>query len=162
MTDFNESYLGQLRKSVGSRLLLVPGALIVIENPDGDILLQKRSDFGLWGLPGGNAELGEDITTSIIREVLEETGLTITDPVPFGFGSDPKRVAVTFPNGDACQFFVLAFTTRIFSGALQMLDGESLALDWVAPSSLPNMLPNMAASVDAYLKFRETGEFQMF
>lgn len=162
MTDFNDSYLGQLRQTLGSRLLLVPGARIVIENAAGEILLQQRSDFGLWGLPGGNAEPGEDITTSIIREVFEETGLTISDPVPFGFGSDPKRESVTFPNGDACQFFVLAFTTRTFSGALQMLDGESLALDWVAPSDLSDMLPNMAATVDAYLRFCETGEFQMF
>lgn len=58
-------------------MLLVPGARIVIEDPVGQILLQKRSDFGLWGLPGGNAEPGEDTTTSIAREVLEETGLTI-------------------------------------------------------------------------------------
>ena len=53
MPDFGNSYVGQLRKLVGSRLLLVPGARIVIENSSREILLQKRSDFGLWGLPGG-------------------------------------------------------------------------------------------------------------
>lgn len=162
MTDFLDSYLGQLRQRVGSQLLLVPGARIVIENARGEILLQKRSDFGRWGLPGGNAEPGEDIMTSAIREVFEETGLTISDPQPFGFGSNPRLEAITFPNGDACQFFVLNFFSRRFSGELAMLDGESESLDWVAPSDLPDMLPNMAASVRAYERFCLSGEFQMF
>ena len=47
MPDFDNSYVGQLRKLVGSRLLLVRGARIVIENTSREILLQKRSDFGL-------------------------------------------------------------------------------------------------------------------
>ena len=59
MTDFADSYVGQLRRVVGDRLLLVPGARIVIENAAGEILLQRRADFDLWGLPGGNAEEDE-------------------------------------------------------------------------------------------------------
>lgn len=58
MDDFVASYMGQLRQLVGPRLLLVPGARIIIEDAEGNILLQKRSDFGVWGLPGGNAEPG--------------------------------------------------------------------------------------------------------
>ena len=67
MPDFASSYVGQLRKLVGTRLLLVPGARIVVERPSGEILLQKRTDFDLWGLPGGNAEEGEGLETAIIR-----------------------------------------------------------------------------------------------
>lgn len=82
--------------------------------------------------------------------------------VPFGFGSTPALETVEFPNGDLCQFFVLNFTTRSYVGELQMLDGESLSLDWFALSDLPEMLPNMAASVRAFERFREGGQFQMF
>lgn len=162
MADFEDSYVGQLRQRIGSQLLLLPGARVVIEDRDGKILLQQRSDFGVWGLPGGNAEPEEDITQSVVREVFEETGLRIADVVPFGFASDPSRETVEFPNRDMCQFFVMNFTTRMFSGDLEMLDGESLALDWFAVDDLPKMLPNMEASVRAFERFRTTGKFQMF
>jgi hypothetical protein len=49
MPGFAESYLGQLRSIVGNRMLLAPGARVVLENPRGEILLQQRGDFGLCG-----------------------------------------------------------------------------------------------------------------
>src|SRR5580700_3048793 len=109
-------YIGRLRSVVGKRLLLVPGARIILQREGGDILLQNRSDFGVWGLPGGSAEEGECLTQTIIRELLEETGLTISDPQPFGFGCDPSHETITFPNGDKCQFFVLMFYAHHFRG----------------------------------------------
>lgn len=154
MPGFEDSHLGQLRKLVGSQLLLVPGARIVIENSDGDILLQRRGDLGIWGLPGGNAEPGEDLTSVVTREVYEETGLTIRSATPFGFGCNPDIETIRFPNGDQCQFFVLNFFTKSFSGELRALDGESLALEWHARDALPDLLPNMKASILAYEKFR--------
>jgi len=44
---FADSYLGQLRELIGNRLVLMPGARVVIERDDGRILLQKRTDIGL-------------------------------------------------------------------------------------------------------------------
>ena len=85
MSGFWNSYLGRLRREVGDRLILMPGARIVIEDGQGRILLQERADFGLWGLPGGHAEDGEDLTDMIVRETLEETGLIIASPTPYGF-----------------------------------------------------------------------------
>lgn len=161
MSGFEDSYVGKLRKLVGSQLLLIPGARIVIENRDGEILLQQRSDFGIWGLPGGNAEPGEDLHKVIVREVFEETGLTITNPMPFGFGCNPDVETFRFPNGDVSQFFVLNYYTRSYSGTRKMLDGESLALEWFSKDALPEMLPNMKQSIHAYEVFCATGEFQM-
>ncbi|MBP5993757.1 MAG: NUDIX hydrolase [Candidatus Moranbacteria bacterium] len=46
------------------------------------LLLKKKSDqkigAGAWLLPGGTVEFGEDIESSLIREILEETNLRIT------------------------------------------------------------------------------------
>jgi ADP-ribose pyrophosphatase YjhB (NUDIX family) len=161
MSDFENSYVGQLRKLVGSRLLLVPGARIVIEGPSQEVLLQKRTDFGLWGLPGGNAEEGEGLETAIIRETAEETGLHVFDVKPFGFGCDPDVETFTFPNGDRSQYFVLNFYTRSFTGLPKVSDDESTAVDWFPISRLPSMLPNMRRSVEAYARYLQTGQFQM-
>jgi ADP-ribose pyrophosphatase YjhB (NUDIX family) len=160
MAGFAESYLGQLRALVGSRMLLVAGARVVLENQYGEVLLQQRSDFGVWGLPGGNAEIGEDLEMVAVRETLEETGLTVSNLKPFGFSSDPVYETHRFPNGDQCQFFVLNFYSRDFSGGLRFLDGESLALKWYSKRDLPEMLPNMRRSVEAYKRFQDTSVFQ--
>jgi 8-oxo-dGTP pyrophosphatase MutT (NUDIX family) len=161
VSGFAESYIGQLRAAVGKRMLLVPGARIVLENSNREILLQQRSDFGLWGLPGGNAEVGQSLETVAMREMLEETGLQVTNLKPFGFGCDPAIETHVFPNGDQCQFFVLNFYSRDFSGELQISDDESLALKWFTMSGLPIMLPNMRKSVEAYQRYLESSDFQM-
>ena len=53
------------------------GAVIV---QDGQVLIVKRKYdplAGQWSLPGGGVELGETVEDSIVREMLEETGLEI-------------------------------------------------------------------------------------
>jgi ADP-ribose pyrophosphatase YjhB (NUDIX family) len=44
---------------------------------DGRLLLERRSDDNLWGIPGGWAEVGESSEESVRRELLEETGLSV-------------------------------------------------------------------------------------
>ena len=158
---FADSYLGQLRELIGNRLVLMPGARVVIERDDGRILLQKRTDFGLWGLPGGSAEEGEGLEAVAAREVVEETGLIVRGIEPFGFGCDPQYETFQFPNGDRTQFFALMFYARSFEGEPAVMDDESSAVGWFSVDKLPEMLPNMVRSIEAYLRFRATGKFQM-
>ena len=56
----------------------VTGTSIIPVLPDGRIVLIRRRDNGLWGLPGGMVDWGEDIPTAIQRELAEETGLELT------------------------------------------------------------------------------------
>ena len=53
---------------------LVAGTGAVI-NRDGQILLQRRTDNGLWNMPGGQLEVGETPAAGVVREVFEETGV---------------------------------------------------------------------------------------
>ncbi|GII95519.1 NUDIX hydrolase [Sinosporangium siamense] len=49
----------------------------VILDETGRALLIRRRDNGHWEAPGGILERDEDITTGLLREVFEETGLTV-------------------------------------------------------------------------------------
>lgn len=55
----------------------LPGTSIIARLPDGRIILVRRRDNGLWGLPGGLIDWGEDIQATVHREMREETGLEV-------------------------------------------------------------------------------------
>ena len=52
----------------------------IIEYPNNEILLAKRGTavfLGYWALPGGKVDAGETVEQAVVREVREETGLTV-------------------------------------------------------------------------------------
>jgi 8-oxo-dGTP diphosphatase len=55
----------------------ITGTSIIAVLPDNRIVLIRRRDNGLWSLPGGIVDWGEDLPTSIRRELAEETGLEL-------------------------------------------------------------------------------------
>lgn len=55
----------------------ISGASIVPLMPDGRIVLVKRRDTDQWSLPGGVIDWGEEIRTTVHREIEEETGLRV-------------------------------------------------------------------------------------
>jgi 8-oxo-dGTP diphosphatase len=60
--------------------MLIPCVGAIIEDDQGRLLLIKRGHepgAGLWSLPGGRIEQGETDTEALVREMLEETGLTV-------------------------------------------------------------------------------------
>lgn len=60
--------------------------MCMIENEKGQILIQDRQKANWPGVtfPGGHVEKGESFCASVIREVKEETGLVISNPVLCG------------------------------------------------------------------------------
>lgn len=59
----------------------VPCVGAVITDEKGRLLLIQRGhdpDKGLWSIPGGRVEAGESDPDAVIREVAEETGLSVT------------------------------------------------------------------------------------
>jgi 8-oxo-dGTP diphosphatase len=55
----------------------ITGTSIIPVLSDGRIVLIRRRDNGRWGLPGGMVDWGEDIATTVRRELAEETGLEL-------------------------------------------------------------------------------------
>ena len=82
----------------------------------GNILVQDRKNPNWPGItfPGGHVEPGEAFVDSVIREVWEETGLTIENPVLCGVKQ--------FQTRDNCRYVVLFFKADRYSGELKSSD----------------------------------------
>ncbi|OWR32330.1 DNA mismatch repair protein MutT [Saccharibacillus sp. O23] len=93
-----------------TRRIIVTGGAI-IRDGQGRILLQKRSDYGDWGLPGGGMEAGETIEQTMIREVKEETGLEINHYELYSIYSGP-RMNYTYPDGNEVTFVMFLFNAE--------------------------------------------------
>jgi len=115
---------------------LRPSVAAIITNAEGHVLLQRRSDNGLWGLPGGSVEIGESVTTAIVREVREETGLAVEVERLVGVYSDPAFQVVRYKDGNVVHYINTLMTCRVVAGALQTCD-ESLELQFFDPNRLP-------------------------
>lgn len=160
--NFSETYLGKLRQAVGSRLLIVAGGRAVLENSDGEILLHKRSDFGVWAFPGGGAEEGESAEDCIVREVFEETGLMIKNYQPIGFASNPKFERVVYPNGDRTQNYCLILYATVWDDSSNGFDIETTEIRFFNPMNLPEMPENERRTAEKYLEWKKTGKFQLY
>ena len=55
------------------------GAVIIVPPAGGVVLVKRKFEplAGHWSLPGGAVELGETLEAAIVREVAEETGLSV-------------------------------------------------------------------------------------
>ncbi|KKI91467.1 hypothetical protein WQ54_14430 [Bacillus sp. SA1-12] len=92
-------YIQHLRSMVGNEkvIMIVSGAFVF--DKENRVLMQKRSDNGQWGFPGGFMDLGESVQDTARREVYEETGLKLEELELFGIYSGPQYDK-TFSNGD--------------------------------------------------------------
>ena len=108
---------------------------VLIRNEQGAILLEKRSDCELWGLPGGRIEPGESIIDTALREIYEETGLQVKVSRLLGVYSGPDDRIVTFPDV-VVQIVDILVEAEIISGALTC-SPESLALEFFPLAALP-------------------------
>ncbi|MFB9324642.1 NUDIX domain-containing protein [Paenibacillus aurantiacus] len=88
------------------RIVVTGGA--IIRDGQGRILLQQRSDYGDWGLPGGGMDPGETIQETMIREVIEETGLTVERCELYAVYTGP-RMQYTYPDGNQVVFVMFLF-----------------------------------------------------
>jgi ADP-ribose pyrophosphatase YjhB (NUDIX family) len=120
----------------------------IVPDAEGRILLQRRSDNGLWGLPGGSVEIGESVRQAIVREVREETGLAVEVVRLIGVYSDPTFQVVRYPDDTVVHYISILFACRISGGALQTCE-ETLDLQFFDPTGLPkDVLPMHRIRID--------------
>ena len=105
------------------KIIVTGGALI--KDSNGRILLQKRSDYGDWGLRGGAMEPGESIEETMIREVKEETGISIKEYTFLSVYSG-KRMLYKYPDGNEVVFVMFLFEVKIDEQGILLADGKTL------------------------------------
>ncbi|GLW05460.1 NUDIX hydrolase [Microtetraspora sp. NBRC 13810] len=91
----------------------------VIVDDQGRALLTQRRDNGHWEAPGGVLERDEDITSGLLREIREETGLDVEPIALTGVYKNMTRGIVA-----------LVFRCKVISGHLTETD-ETRAFRWV-------------------------------
>ena len=103
--------------------------LCMVYDHAGNILVQDRKDPSWPGIcfPGGHIEPGESFVESVIREVWEETGLTIENPVLCGTKQFPTR------NGE--RYVVFFYKANRYHGELK--SSEEGKVFWIPREDLP-------------------------
>jgi 8-oxo-dGTP pyrophosphatase MutT (NUDIX family) len=116
---------------------IVPAVTAFVQDEHGRILMEQRSDNGRWGLPGGTHEAGESIAETVVREVKEETGITVEVVRMVGIYTNPKRV-IAFSDGEVRQEFSICFAARPLTSEIRA-SSESFDVRWVSVAGLDRL-----------------------
>jgi ADP-ribose pyrophosphatase YjhB (NUDIX family) len=111
----------------------IPCVGAVIKDPAGRLLLIRRGHppgAGLWSLPGGRVEPGETDQEAVVREVQEETGLSVTPGALVG--------SVERPAPDGAVFDIRDYEASVIGGHLAAGDDAADAR-WVRPAELASL-----------------------
>ncbi len=122
--------------------------MCMVSDDEGNVLVQNRKDPNWPGIvfPGGHVEPGESFVDSVIREVREETGITVLNPSLCGVKH--------FWTREGERYIVFLFRANRFEGTLQSSDeGEAM---WIPRSELFNQ--NCAENFDHLVKIFEDDE----
>ena len=133
-------------------VLLQDGAAAIIVNDKGQILMQRRADKDIWGLPGGCQELGETFENTVIREVKEETNLDVLE-------DDLKLISIvsgnirrnSYPNGDVVINNTALYLINNYSGELSWNE-ESKDMKFFDIDNLP-IKQNDPDLIQVYLNY---------
>lgn len=110
---------------------------------------KKPNDIhtGKWNGLGGKFEAGETPEECVIREIQEESGLSIRNPKLCGL--------LMFPNFKGDDWYVFLFTVNEFSG--ELIDSPEGKLEWIEDSQLASL--NLWESDHIFFPWIERGEF---
>lgn len=122
-------------------------------------LLQDRvkNDWRGFTLPGGHIEIGESIVDAVIREMKEETGLTVVNPKLCGIKQFPIKDG-KYENG---RYLVFLFKTSEFYG--DVISSEEGNMYWISKDELEKV--HLVSDFDELLNVMlddHLSEFQYF
>jgi ADP-ribose pyrophosphatase YjhB (NUDIX family) len=117
---------------------LVPSTTAAVRDYVGNLLLIHKIDNDYWALPGGAMELGESVAEAAVREVKEETGITVEITGLVGIYSDPGHV-MAYSDGEVRQEFSVCFHAVPVSGDAREDGSETKEVRWVPPGAISSL-----------------------
>ncbi|ANY05155.1 NUDIX domain-containing protein [Pseudonocardia sp. HH130630-07] len=128
---------------------VVPSTTVAVRDGRGRLLVIHKIDNDKWALPGGGMELGESISDAAVREVAEETGLTVEITGLVGIDTDPGHV-MAYDDGEVRQEVSVCFHARPTGGTLREDGTETRAVRWIEPTGLAELTvhPSMRRRID--------------
>lgn len=155
-------YIKYMRNIIGTKPLLICGAGIIILDDNNRVLMQLRRDNDCWGFPGGIMELGEKVEDTAVREVFEETGLTVTDLKLFGVFSG-KDLHYIYPN-DEVYIVDTMFISKNYNGRIIIEDSECKDVKFFGLDDLPeNISPPVKPSLKELIrKYKDKSLYRLF
>jgi 8-oxo-dGTP diphosphatase len=115
------------------------GTFAIITDADDRVLLCLRQDNDLWNLPGGQVESSEAPWEAVIREVQEETGLTVIVEKLVGLYAKPEKNDLVF-----------SYKCQIISGIPQTTT-EAKAIAYFSIGDLPtNIIQKQVERIQDY------------
>lgn len=121
----------------------------VVFNDRKEVLLAKRTDNGLWCLPGGHVDLGETLGTACLRELFEETGLRGEVVRLIGIYSDPQN-SLHIAQGPEWHTIRVSFLCKIIGGTMTPSE-ETSEIKYFAVTQLPALITDHVQRIrDAY------------
>ena len=111
---------------------------------DGFVLVQDKihSEWGGLTFPGGHVEIEESFSDAVIREVFEETGLTVASPMLCGIKD--------WVNDDGSRYMVLFYKTDKFEGELK--SSEEGEVFWIQLDELLTMDDRLSLDMKDMIK----------
>lgn len=141
-------FIVEIRKKIGHDLLWLPGVTGLVVDDAQRVLLVRRADNLQWTLVTGCLDPGEQPAVGIVREILEETGVTARAERILAV--DVTR-QFAHPNGDLTAFLDVAFVCTPTGGTARVNDDESVDVGWFPISELPQLPERHEACVKRYL-----------
>lgn len=127
---------------------IVVACTVFVTDESDRVLLIRRTDNGLWALPGGAQEIGEYIAETAVRETKEEAGIDVEVTGLVGIYTNPNHV-VEFSDGEVRQQFSICFRASHLGGALAT-SSESSSAEWFGREDLDQLdiHPSMRLRID--------------
>ncbi len=152
-------YVSDIRKYVGHSPIIHTAASVIVENEQGQILLQKRTDNDTWSYCGGAVELFEKVEDTAARELFEESGLKALSLELFGVFSGEEQHYI-YPNGDEVSTIDIVYICRSYSGELKCQQEEVTQLKFFDIDDIPeNICPPVRSPLLRYIEYRRGAMF---
>ncbi|PIR94662.1 NUDIX hydrolase [Candidatus Falkowbacteria bacterium CG10_big_fil_rev_8_21_14_0_10_39_11] len=120
------------------------GVFAIIKDDQDQVLLVLRNDYDLWNLPGGGLDTGETPWQGVIREVKEETGLSVKISSLAGIYSKPDKNEIVF-----------SFECNVIGGKIT-LNEEAKDIQWFALDDIPkNTSPKQVERIKDFFNIND-------